>query len=57
MKTKKTTPIKKEEEVQQSADPHIDQDFKGFPHAPVDKETIKAENDEHKIAAGIIKKS
>ena len=36
----KTTPIKKEEEVQQNPDKHIDQDFTGFPHLPADKKSI-----------------
>ncbi len=36
----KTTPIKKEEEVQQNPDKHIDQDFIGFPHLPADKKSI-----------------
>ena len=30
----------KEEEVQQNPDPHIDQDFPGFPHLPSSKKTI-----------------
>ena len=36
----KTNPIKKEEEVQQNPDEHIDQDFPGFPHLPADKKSI-----------------
>ena len=36
----KPTPIKKEEEVQQNPDQHIDQDFTGFPHLPADKKSI-----------------
>jgi hypothetical protein len=38
--TAKTRPIKKEEEVQQNPDPHIDQDFPGFPHSPSTKKNI-----------------
>jgi len=37
MTTKKSKAISKEEEVQQNADPHIDQDFPGFPHPPSGK--------------------
>jgi len=37
---KKTRPIRKKEQVQQSNDERIDQDFPGFPHAPAKKETI-----------------
>ena len=34
MNKKPTNPIKKGEEVQQSNDEHIDQDFPGYPHHP-----------------------
>ena len=37
MTTKKSKAIIKEEEVQQNADPHIDQDFPGFPPPPSGK--------------------
>ena len=30
----------KEEDVQKNADPHIDQDFPGFPHLPSNKKSI-----------------
>ncbi len=40
MNKKDTDPIDKKEEVQQSNDEHIDQDFPGFPHPPSKKETI-----------------
>lgn len=36
----KSNPIRKEEDVQKNADPHIDQDFPGFPHLPADKKSI-----------------
>ena len=36
-----TRPIKRKEQVQQSNDPHIDQDFPGFPHAPATEEVVK----------------
>jgi hypothetical protein len=51
----KTTPITKEEEVQQNPDPHIDQDFPGFPHGPSGKKTIKPETDKEKKLAGALK--
>lgn len=37
----KTQPIKKKEQVQQSKDERIDQDFPGFPHPPATEEVIK----------------
>lgn len=40
MNKKATRPIRKKDEVQQSNDEHIDQDFPGFPHPPAKKETI-----------------
>lgn len=36
----KTKPIKNKEEVQQSNDERIDQDFPGFPHPPSTEEAI-----------------
>jgi hypothetical protein len=35
-----TKPITKKEQVQQSNDEKIDQDFPGFPHSPSTEETI-----------------
>ncbi|MEP7237821.1 MAG: hypothetical protein ABI685_08155 [Ferruginibacter sp.] len=29
------------EGIQQNPDPHIDQDFPGYPHLPADKKSIK----------------
>jgi hypothetical protein len=52
----KPNPIKKEEEVQQNADEHIDQDFPGFPHLPADKKSINPKSKTEKKSAGIIKK-
>lgn len=40
MNKKATKPIRKKDEVQQSNDEHIDQDFPGFPHPPSKNETI-----------------
>jgi hypothetical protein len=38
----KTNPIRKKDQVQQSNDERIDQDFPGFPHHPSRKETISS---------------
>ena len=40
MKKKNTRPIWKKEQVQESNDERIDQDFPGFPHPPSKKESI-----------------
>jgi len=48
-------PITKKEEVQQSNDEHIDQDFKGFPHAPSKEEHINPKTKEEKIASSVEK--
>jgi hypothetical protein len=40
MSKKANRPIRKKEEVQQSNDERIDQDFPGYPHHPAKKETI-----------------
>lgn len=51
------TPIKADE-VQQNADPHIDQDFPGFPHLPADKNSITPKTTmEKKLAGADSKKS
>ena len=52
----KSTPIKKEEDVQKNPDPHIDQDFPGFPHLPADKKNITPSTNEEKKSAGLIPK-
>ena len=38
----------KENEVQKNADPHIDQDFPGFPHLPSDIKSITPETTHEK---------
>ena len=53
---KKAKPIKKEEEVQQNPDEHIDQDYPGFPHLPADKKSITPETVTEMKSAGAIKK-
>ena len=52
MTTKKSKAISKEEEVQQNPDPHIDQDFPGFPHSPSGKKNITPETNKEKKIAG-----
>ncbi len=54
--TKKASAIKHPEEVQQNADPHIDQDFPGYPHLPSDKKSITPVTSTEKKLAGISRK-
>ncbi len=46
----------KKEEVQQNPDPHIDQDFPGYPHLPADKKSINPVTVTEKKLAGADKK-
>jgi hypothetical protein len=52
----KPNAIKQEEEVQQNPDPHIDQDFPGFPYLPADKKSITPKTKVEKKLAGVINK-
>lgn len=52
----KTSPIKKDEEIQQYPDSHIDVDFPGFPHLPADKKSITPKTSSEKKLAGADKK-
>ena len=52
----KSNPIKKEEDVQKNPDPHIDQDYPGFPHLPADKKSIAPKTETEKKSAGTDKK-
>lgn len=54
---KKTSPIKNTEEVVQNPDPHIDQDFPGFPHLPSDKKSITPKTAVEKKLAGVDKEN
>lgn len=48
----------KKEEIQQNPDPHIDQDFPGYPHLPSDKKSITPKTGtEKKLASAHKKKS
>jgi hypothetical protein len=51
----KTKAIKKEDEVQ-NPDPHIAQDFPGFPHLPSTKKTITPRTVKEKKLAGAVNK-
>ena len=51
--TNKANPITKKEEVDQSPDNKIDEDFKGYPHGNAKKEIIKPETEEEKKVADI----
>jgi hypothetical protein len=53
---RKSNPIKKENEVARNPDPHIDQDYPGFPHPPSGKKNITPKKETEKKSAGIVKK-
>ena len=53
---KKNNPIDKKEEVQETKDKHINQDFPGYPHAPSQENTINPKTKEDKANARMIKK-
>jgi hypothetical protein len=46
----------KGEEIQQNPDPHIDQDFPGYPHLPANKKSITPVTKAEKKLAGAHKK-
>jgi hypothetical protein len=52
----KANPIRKEEEIQQNPDKHIDQDYEGFPHLPANKKNITPKTIKEKKIAGADKK-
>ena len=49
----KAKPITKKEEVMDSPDNKIDEDFKGYPHGNAKEEIIKPETEEEKKIADI----
>jgi len=51
----KSSPLKKEE-IQKNPDPHIDQDFPGYPHLPADTKSITPVTVTEKKLAGTDKK-
>jgi len=54
--TQPNKPIKKESEIQENPDEHIDQDFPGFPHLPATKKNITPETTIEKKSAAATKK-
>lgn len=46
----------KKEDIQSNPDPHIDQDFPGFPHLPANKQTVTPVTKAEQKLAGIRKK-
>ena len=54
---KPTQPIKKKEEVQQSNDEHIDQDYPGYPHHPATENIINPKSKEDILSADVQKRS
>ncbi len=53
MDDKKTNPIDSEEEVQQSKDEHIDEDFPGYPHYPAKEDILNPQNHTERIEANV----
>ena len=51
--TKKNSPITDKQDIQDSSDQHIDQDFTGYPHAPAKEEIIKPQTNEQKKTASV----
>jgi hypothetical protein len=51
--SKRTNPIEQKEEVQESNDRHIDQDFEGYPHTPASENIINPKSREDSISAGV----
>lgn len=56
MKKQQTDPIDSKEEVKQTNDERIDQDFPGYPNSPSREKMIKPETKEDKANARLIKK-
>jgi hypothetical protein len=54
--TAKAKPIKKEEEVKQNPDPHIAQDYPGFPSLPSTRKNILPRTVKEKKLAGAAQK-
>jgi hypothetical protein len=52
-KKEQNKPIRQKEEIQNSPDNKIDEDFKGYPKGPAKDETIKPKTKEQKKVANI----
>ena len=50
---KKNTPITDKQDIQNTSDKRIDQDFPGYPHAPSKEELIKPTTKEQKKTASL----
>jgi len=50
---KKNTPITEKQDIQNTTDQRIDQDFPGYPHAPSKEELIKPTTKEQKKTASL----
>ena len=53
MEEKKTNPIDSKEEVQQSKDEHIDEDFPGYPHYPAKEDILNPQNHTERVNANV----
>ena len=56
LKEKESAPITSNEEIPVNPDPHIDQDFPGYPHAPSKQNAIHPKTKNEKLTAGTITK-
>jgi len=56
LKKEDTDPIISNEEIPVNPDPHIDQDFPGYPHPPSKKNAIDPKTKNEKLAAGTLTK-
>lgn len=57
VRQKPAQPIQEHEEVAKNPDPRIDEDFKGFPHAPAQKEIIRPKTENEEKTAGTAEKA
>ena len=53
VESKRNTPIKNNEQVKNSADKHIDQDFPGFPGSPSKERIINPKTQQEKKVAAV----
>ena len=52
----KPNALKKDDDIQKNPDPHIDQDFIGYPHGVADKKVINPKTTTEKKVAGVTRK-
>lgn len=53
MEEKKTNPIDTPQEVKQSKDPNIDEDFPGYPHYPAKEDILNPQNHTERVNANV----